>query len=91
MQVGLPIVTLAGEPRPRSLGEREECGGTPDFGALRCFSAPVCRDAIWLVGRLLWSAVASPIPRLRTTPIFKGRLQQEFASAEMGYGDQFSL
>jgi hypothetical protein len=32
------------------------------------------------------SAVASPIPRLRTTPIFKVQLQQGFATGEMGYG-----
>ena len=40
---------------------------------------------------MLWSAVASPIPRLRTTPIFKVGLQQRFAPGEMVFNDQFAL
>jgi hypothetical protein len=38
---------------------------------------------------LLWSAVASSTLRLRTTPIFKGQLQQGFATGEMGFNDKF--
>jgi len=39
---------------------------------------------------LLWSAAASSIPRLRTTPIFKMRLQQGFATGEMGGNGHFA-
>jgi hypothetical protein len=39
---------------------------------------------------LLWSAVASAIPRLRTTPIFKGGLQQRIVTGEMGFNGHFA-
>jgi hypothetical protein len=55
------------------------------------FTPPLCGVAPYSVRRPLWSAVASPIPRLRTTPTFKVRLQQGFAPGEMGLNDKFTL
>src|SRR5215469_11921649 len=39
----------------------------------------------------LWSAVSSPSPRLRTTPIFKGDYSRELRPVEWGLGTQFAL
>jgi hypothetical protein len=35
--------------------------------------------------------IASPIPRLLTTPIFRARLQQGFAIGGTGFNDKFAL
>jgi hypothetical protein len=40
---------------------------------------------------LLWSAAASPSPRLRNAPIFKLGLQQGFEAGEMGFNNQFAV
>ena len=46
------------------------------------FALRSCAVALWLVGRLLWSAVASPTLRLRTTPAFKGDYSRDLRPAK---------
>jgi hypothetical protein len=68
-------------------GRRWQYDGFQILAHCRPLALPSCGAALYPVRGLFWSVVASPIPRLRTTPIFKVGLQQGFALGEMGFND----